>query len=576
MKQKIVLLSIILMALASTSVSLAAVSNEINIRGYVTDKTSSAPLNGLYTMQFTFYDAETDGNLIWGSGDQQVSVSSGLFSVNLTPSGSFDQNYWVEIRIGSDIFPRQKILAAPYALYANRADVLGDNVVNVMNGNVGIGMTNPGAKLDINGNVWVGNISSIPELTSTEKVLKSLIVNNGAFIYGGLKAGVANEGSAITAYANGGNAYSGYFAGGKGVDIVTGNFIVENGNVGIGTTNPQAKLDVAGRIKTYEICFQGNDCNTAWNHIWITTLQNNTFLNSQGNVGIGTESPTQKLTVDDGRIAITGNDAVLQFIPDTGLNAVISQPYENHNMTIETGDNIYFDTYSAGWGTRMTIAKSGGIGIGTSNPLTILDAVGTIRSTGQTIPTGGAGTELIYSNGVGYVGAINRSSNSYQSMIVTGKTVTLYTGINPSSAGARLTVDENGNVGIGTPSGTPYVAKLYVKGVSSGWNTVFDSGNGVLITNMTGGAAGIQVQAASGKYSGYFSGGNGVLIDGNLVVPSGHNLGFRAIGSTGTIGPCNTACANLNPAGGCVAGTSSGQFVDCFANAQSCLCTAGS
>jgi hypothetical protein len=39
--------------------------------------------------------------------------------------------------------------------------------------------------------------------------------------------------------------------------------IVRYGNVGIGTTNPTQKLDVAGYVKGTGLCI-GNDCRTSW------------------------------------------------------------------------------------------------------------------------------------------------------------------------------------------------------------------------------------------------------------------------------------------------------------------------
>jgi hypothetical protein len=50
------------------------------------------------------------------------------------------------------------------------------------------------------------------------------------------------------------------------------------------------------------------------------------------------------------------------------------------------------------------------LGIGTTVPSTTLDVSGTVRATGQVIPTSGVGTEVLFYNNVGYVQAYNRSS----------------------------------------------------------------------------------------------------------------------------------------------------------------------
>ena len=105
--------------------------------------------------------------------------------------------------------------------------------------------------------------------------------------------------------------------------------LIPNGNVGIGTSNPQGTLDVSGNV-----CING-DCRNGWpsNSIWGQN-GSNIYYNNSGNVGIGTTNPTTKLQVlgksnfsRDGVTECCGNDATITIgenTAGTGKRASIS------------------------------------------------------------------------------------------------------------------------------------------------------------------------------------------------------------------------------------------------------------
>jgi hypothetical protein len=84
------------------------------------------PANGVYDLEFTLYDAATDGTLIGMESKNDVPVDNGLFHVTLDfGSGAFNgEARWLEIsvRLGSEtgpfttLTPRQTLLPTPYAL----------------------------------------------------------------------------------------------------------------------------------------------------------------------------------------------------------------------------------------------------------------------------------------------------------------------------------------------------------------------------------------------------------------------------------------------------------------------------
>jgi hypothetical protein len=88
-------------------------------------------------------------------------------------------------------------------------------------GNVGIGQTTPGAKLDVNGNVRLSGTGSEVEFNAGGPRLKVSATNTLTIHSGGGLGSAANE-------------------------VVR---IDSSGNMGVGTATPQAKLEVAGGIK---------------------------------------------------------------------------------------------------------------------------------------------------------------------------------------------------------------------------------------------------------------------------------------------------------------------------------------
>lgn len=135
------------------------------------------------------------------------------------------------------------------------------------------------------------------------------------------------------------------------------------GNVGIGTTTPGHRLDVQGGSINASggLCMNG-DCRTTWpsgggTSQW-TTSGSNIFYND-GNVGIGTGSPTSKLHVaGDGRVTgnftVDGNIAakyqdVAEWVPAAtqlavGTVVVLDATISNHVIS----SNSSYDTRVAG------------------------------------------------------------------------------------------------------------------------------------------------------------------------------------------------------------------------------------
>jgi hypothetical protein len=201
------------------------------------------------------------------------------------------------------------------------------------------------------------------------------------------------------------------------------------GDVGIGTTGPTNKLHVASsttfgtvaRILKLDQSVSGGDTTqptyygsillSGGGHDWgaIDTIQTNPSvswtsrmafstmpgggdynlyermcINNAGNVGIGTTSPTNKLDIA-GSLTVgtskTGNtDIEIKNSSNSKTHYVFSDGTTGE-LGIESGASVGIKFNTSGANTRMVIASTGNVGIGTTTPATKLDVSGVITAT---------------------------------------------------------------------------------------------------------------------------------------------------------------------------------------------------
>lgn len=285
------------------------------------------------------------------------------------------------------------------------------------NGNVGIGTTNPGDKLDISGSMRI-TASSGSYLDRYAKFTQS--GNDGS----PLSLSFGGTGTASYLDIQQSHPYYGFLMhkgsvwGGQGIQGTNNDFVISTGTT------------------TQDIVFNGGNFQSA-NEIM--------RLKGTGNVGIGTTNPTEQFMVfkDTWRKFSVSYPTIYAARLNIGVNGYIEQEANGGYLTLAqvystAGSNIRF---TLGGNERMRIMQNGNVGIGTSTPTAKLHILGGLK-----IDSSNPVIDLIDSNGSDWKVSLQDNHLSF---------------LGNDGATEYVRFKNGGNVGIGTASPT---AKLHVNG----------------------------------------------------------------------------------------------------------------
>ncbi|MFZ5519151.1 MAG: hypothetical protein ACOY90_21145 [Candidatus Zhuqueibacterota bacterium] len=294
MKFKIYFMMMMILAILASSLNAQKIPQVIFYQGYLTDNNGD-PINQNQSMTFRIYTALTGGEKRWEEVNSSVPINQGVFSIllgsqNPIPMDIFsDKTRFLEIVIGNEtLSPRQQIASVPYAYTAG--SVQGSTNVFPTQGNVGIGLDNPTAKLQVKGPIH-----------STEGGFK---FPDGSTQTTAAKGGGTGGGTLDQAYDFGGPGAGRKIVADAGPVQIDGNGLEVEGSVvitGEGEEGGQITLVDGDNQGAWEIDNAGPSGKETIRFFRDGT-QNRLIdaftIKSNGNVGIGFGDPQYKLAVN--------------------------------------------------------------------------------------------------------------------------------------------------------------------------------------------------------------------------------------------------------------------------------------
>ena len=399
---------------------------------------------------------------VYSSGSTALDIQGSqgqLFSVTDSLTGSLMSVNDISGLPILEVFDTDKVVMGEF----------GSNALVVNGDKVGIGTDTPARQFEIHENttyLTIGekagyNPSSYGPILETNS--GTMVLPNRTY-WSSSNVWIDKNGTSARFHGDGGIQFS-YYNGGT----LEAMRITNSGNVGIGTTSPQSKLDVAGPITlggdtehqlskrtTSAITSQVTDVTEikgrqidlyAYDDVHVRAgTGDNVHIYAQGTERFRIGSDVAVVSSTD--LNITGASRRLNFTSGTG--------------TVRTTSNnaLYLATNNT---NRVTVSGGGNVGIGTTSPAYKLDVSGQIRinhgvsnGSGQALVVGGSGDVTLTSGGSLFFGAYDYGGSTYIRGYDNSAGLYFY-----ADGTLVVNVNGNGNVGIGTTSPQQ---KLHVEG----------------------------------------------------------------------------------------------------------------
>ncbi len=295
----LVILGIFLFA----SLAMAEAPLEISYQGLLKTDTGETVPDGDYSLEFTIYDAASGGTILWGE-TQSAAVEDGIFNVILGMVNilnmEFNDHYWLGVAIDGDpeLSPRIRLVSSAYALNSNR---LGGQVPSAYSLTGHVHLLNNLSDVDVTGategevltyDSGAGDWTASPVPASTDS--DWTVVGNNMY-------------SNVTGYVGVGTS-----APGTPLHIKRdGNFqtsiTIENTDTGANSAERLSFKNEEGSIAGLVVYDNDNSVNPSRMKLFnnrsgsslsLSTSSGSIYIDPEGEVGIGTYSPTAALEVN--------------------------------------------------------------------------------------------------------------------------------------------------------------------------------------------------------------------------------------------------------------------------------------